>query len=239
MRPEAIVHLVPVPAEPRESDFALLSLDERQEAGRFRFAHNQSTFVTARAAARKYLAAELGIAPHEVPIVRDSAGRPGLRSSVAADIDFNVSHSDSLAVVACARGRRVGVDIERRREDRDLRALVPDVMGPREQELLESVDKREFVRAFYSCWTRKEAIVKAIGAGIGYPLTGIDLPALPPGGTVALPTLEPLGEEQVWSVRTFERADGFTLSVALAGAGGAISIAGYIEVADRVASTRV
>ena len=162
-------------------------------------------------------------------------GRPGLGGGAAAHIDFNVSHSGSLAAIACARGRRVGVDVERRRADRDLRALVPDVMGPREREMLQRLDDVEFVRAFYACWTRKEAIVKAMGAGIGYPLAGIDVPLLPPGGVIGLPSRERPGEEDVWSVRTLERADGYTLSVALEGSGGAISLAGHIhkEVRDQ------
>jgi 4'-phosphopantetheinyl transferase len=238
MRPEAVVHLVSIPREPQESDVALLSREERREASRFRFVRDRSSFVTARAAARRYLAVQLGTAPHRVTIVRDSAGRPRLRGNAADDIDFNISHSGSLAAVALSCGRRIGVDVERRRADRDLRSLVPDVMGPCEREMLHELDDARFVRAFYACWTRKEAIVKAIGAGIGYPLTGIDLPALPAGGVVRVAAQGLKGTEQAWSVRTLERSDGFTLSVALEGSGGGISLAGHIEVTSAPGDTR-
>jgi 4'-phosphopantetheinyl transferase len=116
------------------------------------------------------------------------------------------------------------VDVEGRRADRELRALVPDVMGPGEREMLRGLEGVAFVQAFYACWTRKEAIVKGIGAGLSYPLATIDIPKPPPGGVVRLPHTGPVRHEEIWTLLTMELPGGFTLSVAVAGTGGSILI---------------
>jgi 4'-phosphopantetheinyl transferase len=222
---EACVYLVAVPNEPTAADTATLSPEERLRASRFRFQCDRSAFVTTRAALRRRLASELDVRADQVRIISEPTGRPALAHGAGGDLDFNVSHAQSLAVVAVARGRRVGVDVEGQRADRELRALVPDVMGPREREMLRGLRGAAFVRAFYACWTRKEAIVKGIGAGLSYPLAAIDIPEPPPGGVVLLPASGQAGHEEVWTLLTMELPGGFTLSVAVAGTGGSIRIA--------------
>jgi 4'-phosphopantetheinyl transferase len=138
------------------------------------------------------------------------------------DLDFNVSHSGSLSAVALTYGRRVGVDLEERRAERELRSLVPDVMGAGEREMLDALEGEEFLRAFYACWTRKEAIVKATGVGIAHGVTSIDIPDLPPGGLVHVANER--GTLETWTLQTTELPDGYTLSVALAGAGGRVEV---------------
>ena len=222
---DAVVHLIAVPAEPADCDRSVLSRDELEHAARYRFARDRSAFVTTRAAVRQCLASELGVDPREVPIVREPAGRLRLSDDApATDIDFNVSHSGALAAVALTCGRRVGIDLEERRADRDLRRLVTDVMGVAERKMLGALDDEEFLRAFYACWTRKEAIVKAMGVGLAHPLNAIDIPELPPGGVVHVPSMDASRAVLTWTVQTMELPGGFTLSVALAGAGGRVEI---------------
>ncbi len=223
-RPGATVFMMAIPDEPSDSDAAVLTADELHRANRFRFAKDRTAYVTVRAAARRHLAREIGALPQHVPIVSDVHGRPGLGDGLASDLDFNVSHTDARAAVAVARGRRIGVDLERQRTDRGLRTLVADVMGPREREMLDGLQGPEFVRAFYACWTRKEAIVKGMGVGISYPLRTIDLPQLPPGGVVRVAAAADDGAVESWTLHTMPMGDEFTLSVALAGVGGAISV---------------
>jgi 4'-phosphopantetheinyl transferase len=168
-----------------------------------------------------------------VSIVREPSGRLRL-GGIPADIDFNVSHSSSLAAVAVARSRRIGVDVEAHRTDRDLRSLVPEVMGVREREMLHGLDGAEFVRAFYACWTRKEAIVKGIGVGIAYPLPAIDIPEVPPDGVVRLPEGDSAAE-RVWLLQSTEMPSGFSLSIALAGSSGTIAVSWLPCSTDRFA----
>lgn len=211
---DAVAHVFAIPPVPRESDIAELSADERRTACRYRFLRDRSAFITTRAAARRWLATELGLAPREVPIVVESSGRPRLAADLCTDLDFNVSHSHSRAAIAVARGRRVGVDLEYRRSIRELRALVPDVMGPLEREKLDHLEGSAFVQAFYNCWTRKEALVKALGVGIAYPLTLIDLPCVPRDGLVRLPGTAS-SHASLWAVRTLPLAGEYTLSCAV------------------------
>jgi 4'-phosphopantetheinyl transferase len=222
---DAVVYVIAVPSEPADCDRSVLSRDELAHAARYRFARDRSAFVTTRAAVRRCLASELDVDPREVPIVREPAGRLRLSDDApATDIDFNVSHSGALAAVALTSGRRVGIDVEERRADRDLRGLVSDVMGVAERAMLGALDDAEFLRAFYACWTRKEAIVKATGLGLGHRLNTIDIPTLPPGGVVHLPSMDASRAVRTWTVRTMELPGDFTLSVALAGAGGQVGI---------------
>ena len=220
----AVVRVIEVPVGTSAADMAILSPEERGRASRFRFHRDRSSFVATRAALRRGLASELRMAPDQVPLVCEPTGRPTLAGSARGDLDFNVSHAGSLAVVAVARGRRVGVDVEGHRADRELRSLVPDVMGPSEREMLGPLEGAAFVRAFYACWTRKEAIVKGIGLGLSYPLAAIDIPELPPGGVVRVPGIGLAPHDEVWTVRTTEWEGGFTVSVAVAGANAEIRI---------------
>ena len=215
----AVVRLFTVPDQPSEADLELITADERRRAARYRFPADRSAFVTTRAAARRCIASELGIAPHRVRLIVEPTGRPRLAEGIGSDLDFNLSHSGSLAAVAIARGRRVGVDVEFRRPDRGLESLVPDIMGPLEREMLAGLDRAEFVRAFYACWTRKEAIVKGLGAGLSYPVATLDIPTFPRGGVVRLPAASSPTGEDVWSLRTLELPGSFTLSIAIAGIG--------------------
>ena len=216
----AVVQVIAVPPVPRDTDIALLSVDERRTACRYRFLRDRSAFITTRAAARRWLASELRLAPGEVPIVVESTGRPRLADELCSDLDFNVSHSASRAAIAVTHGRRVGVDLEYRRSIRDLRALLPDVMGPLERESLDQLDGAAFVQAFYQCWTRKEALVKALGVGIAYPLTLIDLPCVPPDGLVRLAG-SARSDLSLWTLRTLELTGEYTLSCAVGASAGA------------------
>src|SRR5580700_11314090 len=134
--PTAEVYLVAVAAEPSWPDERILSVEERRRADRFAFGADRSRFVTGRAALRRLLASKIGTRPEDVPLIVDGSGRPGLGEPNAPGLDFNLSHSSGLVAIALAAGRRVGVDVEARAEDHDLRALMSDVMGPRERDVL-------------------------------------------------------------------------------------------------------
>jgi 4'-phosphopantetheinyl transferase len=214
----ATLYLVEVPDTPRASDEAVLSPEERAKAARFLQPGDRSRFVTTRTALRRVLGDYLSLAAEAVPLEIAANGRPFVAVAVAGTLDFNVSHSGALGAIVVATGRRVGVDVETLRDDRGLRELVPTVMGETEQTMLRSLPDHEFVRAFYHCWTRKEAIVKALGDGLSYAVQSIDVPALPSDGLVRLPG-------SVWTMRTDE-LPGYSLSVALEGEGGVVRFGG-------------
>lgn len=141
-----------------------LSDQERRRAERHRFAVHRARFVAGRAALRAVLASYLGVLPEEVPIDIGTEGRPRLTG--AGNLDFNLAHSDDLALVAVTRGRAVGVDLERMRRGVPHERLARRFFAPGEAEALRRVPARLRPAAFFACWTRKEAWLKASGHGL-------------------------------------------------------------------------
>jgi 4'-phosphopantetheinyl transferase len=226
----AAVTLFAVPAIASADDLALLTADELARAQRFVFDRDRAAFATARAALRRILGAELGVAPTAIELEAEAAGRLRFRDASMRDLDFNVTHSGALAAIAITRGRRVGVDIESHTQRAGLDDLIPMIMGPRETELLRHLHGAAFTRAFFDCWTRKEAIVKATGIGISYPVATLDIPTLD-----GIQDLElPVSESAAWRVVTFSPAADYSMSVALMGAGGDVRIANHSSTAPTV-----
>jgi 4'-phosphopantetheinyl transferase len=95
-------------------------------------------------------------------------GRPELAPS--RDVSFNVSQAGDLTVVAVARGREVGVDVERLRPVDDVMDLAEGLFAQEEVDLLRTRPPRDRAAMFLTLWTRKEAVVKTIGVGLSMPL---------------------------------------------------------------------
>jgi 4'-phosphopantetheinyl transferase len=141
--------------------------------------------LLARAALRAILARRLAMAPLEVPLARDSRGRPLLRSAgvredppsprpAAEELSLSFSHSASWVAVALGRGVSVGVDIEPRAREVSP-GVIARVLSPRELESLEGLSQSARREAFLRHWTLKEAGGKALGAGLGATLERLEL----------------------------------------------------------------
>ena len=146
-----------------------LSKDERARAGRFRFDHDARRFVVARSGLRALLGRYLRLDPGDVAFTYLAHGKPAL-DGVHSIMSFNLSHSGEVAVVAAGWDRAVGVDVELRRPLPDLSALAARSFAPRELAVLEALPEAERPTAFFRCWTRKEAFIKATGQGLAQPL---------------------------------------------------------------------
>jgi phosphopantetheinyl transferase len=217
--PTATVATLQLPAAAAAHDLQLLTRAEQRRAALFHFERERAAFVTTRATLRRVLGQALRCEAAEVRLVDGEHGRPMLHDVHGSSLDFNVTHSGTMAAIALAPNGRVGIDIEWHRRNRGLRDLVPTVMGAGERALIESAASEEaFLDAFYACWTRKEAIVKGIGTGIVTDLTAIDVPEIPTSGVVSVPST-PFDR---WRVMTRRVGHDFTLSIALAGDEGAI-----------------
>ena len=214
----ADVTLVTLPTTARERDWQLLTLGERARADRFRFEAGRTAFVTTRAALRRRLSEEVGVPPGALEIEANQHGRLRLATRTHAAIDFNVSHSRGMAAIAVVRGGRIGVDVEAHAAISDLRDVVPSVMGDNECVLLQQLTGTSFARSFYGSWTRKEAVVKAIGVGLSYPVRSIDLPCASATSVFRFRS----APDMMWRIFSLEPAPALTLSVAIAdNAGGA------------------
>jgi 4'-phosphopantetheinyl transferase len=161
----------------------LLSDDERARATRIPEERIRRRFVVGRAALRRLLGERLETPPAELRFDYNERGKPDLKSS---DVNFNLSHSGDLALIAMSGGGPVGVDLERLRPRPRLDLLARRVLTVGERELLEQARAEgAAARWFLRCWTAKEAVAKAFGFGLALAPNRIDVVPFDPWRAVA------------------------------------------------------
>jgi 4'-phosphopantetheinyl transferase len=134
----------------------VLTAGERERAERYASAELGRRWAAARVALRVLLGERLGVEPRAVAFVHNPHGKP----HVAGELCFNLSHAGAVGLVALARGREVGIDVER--TDRRSRAVMRALTAAERAALGEPPDHVELLRV----WCRKEALAKAIGGGL-------------------------------------------------------------------------
>lgn len=195
-----------------------LSPDERQRAGRFHFQRDQQDFVSARGALRDILGRYLGMRPEHVRFAYSSLGKPSLSDDMDADwLHFNVSHSRGIALCAVARDREVGVDIEHIRDDIERADIAARFFSRDEQSALVGLPSGRRLEAFFDCWTRKEAFIKALGDGLSHPLESFTV-SLAPGKASLVHQTDASGTPSLWSVEALAPGHGFASALAVSGA---------------------
>jgi 4'-phosphopantetheinyl transferase len=152
---------------------AVLSGGERARAARFGTPYLRDRYVVGRTALRTVLAATLGIAPHEVPIVRGVRGRPRLDDD--SRLDFNVSHTAGVAFIGMTDAGRIGVDIERHDRTINATGIARKFLTETERAYLATLDADDARRAVLTFWTCKEAMSKATGDALSAPFARIDV----------------------------------------------------------------
>jgi 4'-phosphopantetheinyl transferase len=171
--------------------------DECRRAGRFRLARDRRRYVVARGLLRTLLAARLGTHPRSVELCCGAHGKPRLApGSAAGDLRFNVSHTGDFALFAFSRGREVGVDVEAVLPMRDADAVARHFFSRSELRAYRALEPGARQAGFFTCWTRKEAYLKALGGGLPSPLSEFDAP---PG----------------WSLSSFSPAPGHAAALAV------------------------
>src|SRR5690349_9421579 len=164
------------PQEVQDELLRTLDLDERERAGRFHFEKHRRRFILGRGFMRLLLGRYLRIAPEEVHFAYGPYGKPSLADEHAASgLRFNASHSHELAVYAFVQEREIGVDVEYVKDDFQSEEIAGHFFSAREVQTLMTLQKDERTAAFYRCWTRKEAYIKAIGSGLSHPLDQFDV----------------------------------------------------------------
>jgi 4'-phosphopantetheinyl transferase len=148
---------------------AVLSNDERARAARFATEELRRRWMAARGALRVILAGYAGTSPSSLVLVTDADQKPRL-SGAGASILFNVTHTGALAFVAVGAQGLLGIDAEMQRADIDWKAVSKQFFAPAEAQEIASLAVQMRVRAFFACWTRKEAYLKALGVGLNMPL---------------------------------------------------------------------
>lgn len=212
------------PSADQEKKFLdTLEFDERSRADRFHFAEDRRQFVVARGFLRLVVSRYLETSAEQLRFCYGTYGKPALdgvhRSS---QLRFNMSHSHGVAIYALTYGREIGVDVEYIRDDFTSEEIARHFFSPFEVETLCALPPEDRVTAFFKCWTRKEAYIKATGRGLSQPLDGFDVTLAPGEPAALLRTDEDLQASAHWFL--FDLLVGNDYAAALAVEGAASNI---------------
>ena len=188
---------------------ALLSQDEKDRARRFHFERDRRRFTMARGALRTILSGYLGVNPALIAFDYGPQGKPFL-AVTASDIWFNVTHSQELALVAVSRDRELGVDLEFVRPFTWKGQTPEHFFSLREVEAFRSLPDDSQQSAFFTCWTRKEAYIKARGGGLSIPLDCFDVSVVPGEAAALLEVRNDPVEPSRWGMAELQPAQGYT-----------------------------
>lgn len=195
-----------------------LSEDELKRAARFHFQADQNRFIAAHACLRDVVARYLHLVPGQLSFSQGPYGKPSIVGIPGGQkLAFNLSHSHSLGLVAIVWGGQVGVDVERIRPGVSVRAIARRFFSPREVDELLALPTEMQETAFFNCWTRKEAYIKARGQGLSLPLDSFDV-SLAPGEPAALKdTRHDSPAAARWTLRHLEVGPGYAAALVVEG----------------------
>ncbi len=211
-----------------DESLALLSESEQSQAGRYIFPEIQRRYIQSHAGLRRILAHYyLAQTPEGIQFVTNAFGKPALAESSTQDnIQFSLSHSGELALVAVTVNRPLGVDVEWIKPLSDHLRIAKHHFSTDEVDALNKVDPSTSGEAFIQLWAGKEALIKARGEGLNIPLDQFSLANLitHPGHPSCKVTLP--GDTRTWFIDRLTVKTGYLGAVAVAGGIGNIR---YLE----------
>lgn len=190
-----------------------LSGDERQRADRFLAASHRADYIVGRGRLREILSTYTHRPPQSLHFTYGSGGKPGLAGH-ADDPCFNLSHSSGLAALAVTPAHPIGVDVEAERPIKE--NIAERFFSAAEQRSIAALPAAEQTAAFFRCWTRKEAFVKAVGDGLNFPLATFDV-AIGPDAAVKRIAGVDEAELAQWRMFGFQPRQGMAGAIALSG----------------------
>jgi 4'-phosphopantetheinyl transferase len=178
----------------------VLSDEERARAERFVHERDRVSYIASHGFLRELLARYLDCRPEGLEFAAGAHGKPAISApGPALGLSFNLSHAHGVGVAAIVRGREIGVDVEKIRPEFAGEEIAERYFSAAEIAELKQLPQEQRATAFFLCWTRKEAYVKALGEGLRFPLDRFSV-SLTPGGPVQLLA----GDAGRWGIRSFE-----------------------------------
>lgn len=183
----------------------LLDAAEIERYHRFHFERDRVRFAIAHLCLRKILGSYLGRAPEAIRFSANRYGKPGLAGEDSGRLFFNLSHSHDVALLAVSPDVEVGADIE---EIRPIEAEVAEAhFSQHELDALQPLTGEQWLRGFYRCWTRKEAILKAEGVGLNPPLAAFDVSLTEDKPAQLVAVRPPVRFHHSWKLYSFEPSE--------------------------------
>ena len=194
-----------------------LSPAERHRADRFVFPRDRVRHTIAHGALRHLLGRYLAVAPASLGFSANAAGKPVLLQPAGTGLHFNLSHSDERALLGVSAEHELGIDLEKVRANIEALAISRHYFFGSEREAIEQAppDVRDDV--FFRYWVAKEAVLKAQGVGLGFPLDRFRVDFLQGGDRARIETLDPDRLEGAWTVRMLPNEPGWPAAVAARG----------------------
>ena len=226
------VRSLDVPASVERACYELLSAEEHERAARYRVQRPRKDFIVTRATLRSLAAAYLGTTPLDLSFRYSKYGKPildepsdlrfldrRLKDLRFNDLRFNVSHTEGLALIAFVRTHEIGIDVEKIRPQPDVGKLAERFFSLHERHSLERLSGDELQAAFFRCWTRKEAYVKARGEGLSLPLDQFDVSVAADESQALLATRPDPSEACRWILRDLPTSPGYAAALAVEAVG--------------------
>ena len=196
------------------------TLGDKERARSQRLRKDRDRFIAAHGALRAILARYLRADPGRLTFAgRSPSGKPALSGEFAEALRFNLSHSEGLGVYALSKSREVGIDVERVRQDLDVGAIGRQFFSSRELEAISALPQSERLHAFFNCWTRKEAYLKATGKGFAVPPDQFDVSVGPGQPAQLIRTEFDAKESSRWSLVSLDPGPGYVGALAVEGHG--------------------
>lgn len=195
----------------------ILTADERERAARFHFEADRRRCVIGRGYLRLLLGEILDLPAGSLQFEYDEFGKPGLVPNQGLPLQFNVSHSGEMILIAISVGRAVGIDVEKIRTDLDCDGIAARFFSANERRILDSLSGPDRYEAFFTCWTRKEAYLKARGVGLSLPLDMFDVSFLPNEEPRLLATRHDPAEAGRWRLKALPVSADYAAALAASG----------------------
>lgn len=200
----------------------LLSPEERHRADRFVFERDRVRHTVAHATLRHLLSRYCGVVPTSLAFATSPAGKPALHPD--AGICFNLTHSENRGLLAVSVDRELGIDLERVRSNIEALAISSHYFFGTERDAIEAAPEAERDSTFFRYWVAKEAVLKAQGIGLGFPLDRFRVDFQPDGTAARIESLDPAALAPDWTVKMLRCAVGWLGAVAARGTGWGIKV---------------
>ena len=206
------------PAAEIDSLKSNLSDDELVRAERYKFDRHGRRFIACRGQVRRILANYLRADVRQLSVQYGPQGKPALAAPWSdSGIEYNVSHSNELALCALALHRELGVDIEHLRTPYNFEGVAAQFFATEEVAVLRGLSDQARLTAFFHCWTRKEAVLKAVGAGLSIPLNRVVVSLAPQEPAAVLNFADPSGGSNDWWMENLDPSPGYVGAIAAPG----------------------
>ena len=192
----------------------ILSPDEIKVANNFFFERDRKRYITSRGTLRHVLSRYLSTDPQAISFVRGPYGKPSLEHH-PQHIEFNLSHSQEIALFAFTVRNRIGIDVECILPLDDFEQIAEFFLSPTEREALGQLPEEIRLKGFYAAWTRKEAFTKALGVGLGNAWDKFEVSVSPTEGPVIKKISKSITDSTSWQLLQVEPAPGYLATLAV------------------------